>query len=61
MKEGMKWQPERLDDLLEEPFAEIERQVQAEMTVRLDQMLSRLDDIEVELDEFLEQQKMSVI
>lgn len=61
MNEGMKWQPERLDDLLEEPFTEIERKMQADISLRLDQMLGVLDDIEVELNEFLERQKMSVI
>jgi len=56
----MRWQPERLDDLLEEPFEEIERMVQDDILARLDLMKHTLDEIEAELDQIIEERNVSV-
>lgn len=51
--ESRPWQPERLDDLLEEPFERMEALRGEILLRRLDEIWDELDRIEMELDELL--------
>ncbi|MDA3949754.1 MAG: hypothetical protein PF508_11085 [Spirochaeta sp.] len=48
--DGVPWQPPPLDELLEEPFQQIERQQESFFLVRLDEMTRQLEEMEQELD-----------
>lgn len=52
-RDGVPWQPPPLDELLDDPFEQIEHQQGRFMLLRLDEMTRQLEDIEEELDAML--------
>lgn len=53
--EGTPWRPTRLDDMLDEPFTELERRRNEIALERLDRLEATLVELERDLDEMLEQ------
>jgi hypothetical protein len=52
--EGIPWQPQRIDELLDEPFERIEEHRADAVLSRLDELDRQLDLIERDLDTLLE-------
>lgn len=52
--EGVPWTPRKIDELLDEPFRELEERQPDAVLTRLDEIDKQLDTIERDLDALLE-------
>lgn len=54
------WQPQSLEELIEEPFQRLERALEHHALARLERMEEELAEMELELDQFLAKARISV-